>query len=92
MFEKGEVGALARRFGWQLAKKGDRNVWIYERMTPAGRQQVNVYHTTGTVSTSLKHPVKGRTQLHRRGVMSLDELGELFRNPREHTGKGYYRR
>jgi len=50
-----------------------------------------VYYTTGTVGTFLNHPTKGKTQLFRRNV-SLDLLGQIFRNPRIHTNTGYYRK
>ena len=53
--------------------------------------RVNVYYTTGTVGTCLNHPAKGKTQLFRRNV-SLDLLGQIFRNPRIHTDTGYYRK
>jgi hypothetical protein len=51
--------------------------------------RINVYYTTMTVSTALKHPTKGKTQLFRKNV-SLPLLGKLFINPRLHTEKGYY--
>lgn len=53
--------------------------------------RINVYYTTGTVGTCLYHPVSGKTQLFRRTV-SYDILAEIFRNPRIHTGTGYFRR
>lgn len=62
------------------------------------RVQVAVYWTARThrdgkftVSTALNHPTKGRTQLHRRHC-TLEEVEELLRHPRAHTGKGYYRK
>lgn len=51
--------------------------------------RINVYYTTGTAGTCLHHPVRGKTQLFRRHV-SVDQLEQIFRNPRSHTGKGYY--
>ena len=53
--------------------------------------RINVYWTTGTVGTCMDHPQKGKTQLFRRNV-SVATLREIFRNPRVHTGDGYYRR
>jgi len=53
------------------------------------RIRINVYYTTMTVGTCLKHPKKGRTQLFRRRV-SMKQLEKIFENPRQHTGKGYY--
>jgi hypothetical protein len=55
----------------------------------SGSMQVNVYYTTGTVGTCLNHPKQGKTQLFRRGVVTLDMLSEIFQNPRIHTGVGY---
>ena len=52
--------------------------------------RVNVYYTTGTVATCLTHPISGKTQLFRRNV-TLEELSQIFLNPRTHTGRGYYR-
>jgi hypothetical protein len=56
-----------------------------------GQVRINVYYTTGTVSTSLDHPVQGKTQLFRRKV-DIRSLREIFDNPRMHTGAGYHRR
>jgi hypothetical protein len=54
-----------------------------------GDIRINVYHTTMSVGTCLKHPKKGKTQLFRKNV-SMKQLEVLFKNPRVHTGKGYY--
>ncbi|KAL7470846.1 hypothetical protein ACHAXS_011127 [Conticribra weissflogii] len=51
--------------------------------------RINVYWTTGTVGTCLNHPRQGKTQLFRRDV-DVSGLREIFRNPRVHTGVGYY--
>ena len=53
--------------------------------------RMNVYLTKGTVSTSMRHPKKGKTQLFRRRI-SLEEIKKIFKKPRAHTGTGYYRR
>ena len=53
--------------------------------------RINVYYTTGTVATCLDHPRSGKTQLFRRN-QTLDDIGMIFANPRQHTGVGYYRR
>lgn len=58
---------------------------IFER----GKQKMNVYLTTLTIQTALKHPKSGRTQLNRKGL-SLMEIEQVFKNPRTHTGKGYH--
>lgn len=53
--------------------------------------RMNIYLTKSTVATCLKHPYKGKTQLFRKGVR-LSQLEMLFINPRQHTGKGYYKK
>lgn len=50
--------------------------------------RINVYYTTMTVATCLKHPVQGKTQLFRKNV-TANELEMIFRYPRVHTRKGY---
>lgn len=54
-----------------------------------GQTRINVYLTTMTVATCLKHPKKGPTQLFRKNV-TVAMLHEIFEYPRKHTGKGYY--
>jgi hypothetical protein len=51
--------------------------------------RINVYYTTGTVGSCLEHPRKGKSQLFRRDK-SPEDLEAIFRNPRIHTGVGYY--
>jgi len=55
-----------------------------------GGVRINVYYTTGTVATCLDHPHRGKTQLFRRN-MTLEDLKEIFEDPRTHTSKGYHR-
>ena len=52
--------------------------------------KIHVYYTSRTVATCLTHPQQGKTQLFRRDV-DLELLKQLFRNPRQHTGRGYHR-
>ncbi len=54
-----------------------------------GQTRINVYLTTMTVATCLKHPKKGPTQLFRKNV-TFAMLDQIFAYPRKHTGKGYY--
>lgn len=53
--------------------------------------RLNIYTTTMTVGTCLNHPKKGKTQLFRKNV-SMDELEEIYKNPRVHTNKGYHKK
>jgi len=50
---------------------------------------VNVNLHTGSVATSLDHPLKGKTQLYRGQRNTLGQLVEVFDNPRVHTDSGY---
>lgn len=52
--------------------------------------RINVYYTTKTIGTALDHPSNGSTQLFRRNCSQV-ELIEILKNPRVHTGHGYYR-
>lgn len=54
-----------------------------------GAVRINVYLTTGTISTSMNHPKKGKTQLFRKNL-TFEQIKETFKNPRVHSGKGYY--
>ena len=54
-----------------------------------GDVRINVYFTTGTVSTSLDHPKAGKTQLFRKNGPDYELLDTIFENPRVHTDKGY---
>lgn len=54
-----------------------------------GAVQITVWLTKMTVGTCISHPKKGPTQMFRKKV-SFELLETLFKNPRQHTGKGYY--
>ena len=54
--------------------------------------KINVWCTTGTVGSYLKHPKQGNTQLFRRDIASWGELDKILDNPRVHTTKGYQRK
>ena len=82
------VEALAKAHGYFLK---ERQVLIGLLIFIKREVQVNVYTTTGTIGTSLNHPIKGRTQLFRRSI-TITQLKDIFTNPRTHTGRGYYER
>lgn len=86
--EKPKVRKLAKKYGWEEESAKDPRVLIFNRYN-GGHQQINVWFTTATVATSLKHPNKGRTQLYRKHV-TMDTLEKIFDNPRVHTDLGYY--
>ena len=60
------------------------------------KQTFTVWWTTGTTRSDLKHPKTGKKRpLYRRLDLKnfsdpKAELGQLFANPRKHTGVGYY--
>ncbi|XRA98355.1 Aste57867_15909 protein [Pycnococcus provasolii] len=88
-----EVRNLAARYGWsEVQYSAESRVIAFTRMSETnGRMRVNVYYTTGTVGTSLNHPVDGPGQMFRR-CTSLNDLERIFSNPRVHTERGYKRR
>jgi len=90
--DKDVVRRMAQQYGYREVQDNPvSRVLGFERHGQGTTVRVNVYYTTGTVSTSLDHPSKGRTQLFRRGV-TIDLLGAIFANPRIHTSLGYRRR
>lgn len=67
----------------------------YMRADEGDVVKVNVYHGGRhglyTISTALRHPTHGATQLFRKNIGDV-ELEAILKNPRQHTGKGYYER
>lgn len=61
----------------------------------SGNCRVNVWSNNRnrlfTVGTCLQHPKKGKTQLFRKNLTEK-EVKELLKDPRKHTGKGYYKK
>jgi hypothetical protein len=52
---------------------------------------LDCWPTTGVIGSYLHHPRQGKTQLFRKECDD-DTALKIFRNPREHTGKGYQRK
>lgn len=82
---------MAEKSGWQ-------NIDIQKNIMMAGfvkgSSRINIYYSKPwrlTVATVINHPVGGRKQLFRKFIR-MDELPRIFRNPRAHTGKGYYKK
>ena len=86
--DREKIEKLARLGGFCLEDAQDNIGLLIFRN---GGVQVNVYTTRMTVGTSLAHPTKGKTQLWRKCV-TFQELERIFKNPRAHTGLGYYER
>lgn len=84
--DRDDILRLAESHGYALEQEQDQiKLLIFVNAST----QINVYYTKMTVATCLKHPKRGATQLFRRCV-TMNELERLFKNPRLHTGKGYY--
>jgi hypothetical protein len=79
-------------FGWTFTGSSGV-VEFFERPDNAsgGLIKLDWYFTTGTVKTSLDHPVQGKTQLFAAKV-SPEMYRAILENPRVHTGKRYQRR
>lgn len=76
-------------------KQGWREVWHRKdegrvRFKKGKDDIVDVWYTKMTVGTIITHPTKGRGQLFRKHV-SKGLLEDIFKNPRVHTGEGYYK-
>lgn len=82
-----EVRKIAAKFAWhEIAHQAD----IYMvSFTCAPGVRINVYYSKMTVATCVNHPKKGKTQLFRKHV-TFAMLEKIFKNPRLHTGVGYY--
>jgi len=80
---------LASQHGW-------REIWHREeearvRFKKGTDDYLDIWYTKMTVGTVITHPTKGRSQLFRKNV-THPLLGQIFKNPRVHTGEGYYER
>ena len=85
-----ELNSVADQFGWSLFSINVTSKLVsYKKMINNSLARIDIYYTTMTVTVSLNHPIKGKTQLNRRNI-SDNELRKIFNNPRLHTGKGYY--
>jgi len=80
------IKALALQYGW---REVDHQNTIFLVSFKKEDVRLNIYYSKMTVATVLTHPVKGRTQLFRKNV-DKKLLIEIFKNPRIHTGRGYY--
>jgi len=87
-----DIRSIARDNGYEEIGLNENSRLISFRGGPSKSTRINIYYTTGTVGTCLNHPKRGKTQLFRRNISSLDQLGVIFSNPRVHTGRGYFTR
>ena len=85
---------LSKPYKWDIVDiQTNTKLIIFIRNTEEDIQKMVVHYgkstDTYTVTTTLKHPQKGRGNLHRKGI-TRNELKGLFNNPRKHTNKGKY--
>ena len=83
--------------GWthHMTQPRQGHLVILHKPNPNGGvklMKLNIWCTTGTVGSYLKHPTQGNTQLFRRSIDTMSELDAILQNPRIHTEKGYQRR
>lgn len=87
-----KVRKLAAKHHWsEIDLQENIGMISFLRPDSRGKQRINIYLTTMSTTTYLKHPMKGKGQLYRKNL-SLDLLEKIFIDPRTHTGKGYYKK
>jgi len=93
-FDHQRVINEASRYGWSYVdyQWSQGELVILEKSDGNDRMKLNVWCTTGTVGSFLKHPRQGKTQLFRRECHTWDDLYAVFANPRTHGLGGYHER
>lgn len=88
--DKKDIEDIAKEFDYKFIDYQENIGMIsYGKKTKRnGFVRINIYLTRATVGTCLNHPKKGKTQLFRRHCF-LDDIKEIFKNPRMHTVSGY---
>lgn len=90
--EISEVRKAAEGLNWiEIDYQDNIKLISFKKAFEYGDVRINIYLTKGTISTSMNHPTRGKTQLHRRN-QSMERVVKLLNNPRLHTGRGYYKR
>jgi len=96
-----KIREIAARNGYEeievsVNERGHKLTFIHSSKEGCGGQQnergpvkINVWFTTGTVSTSLDHPRAGKGQLYRNNIPDYEMLEQIFQNPRFHSNNGY---
>ncbi len=82
------VRFLAKVYGWMEVCHQRGAMMVSFRRSHV---RLNVYYSTLTVVTSMKHPARGYTQLSRRNL-DMDTIEKILYEPRVHTDKGRYQR
>jgi len=85
------IKQLAKKHGWKyLEYQANISMISFIKISSQSDQmRINIYLTTMTVATALNHPKQGRTQLYRKRC-TLEDIEKIFKNPRQHTNKGYH--
>lgn len=84
-----EIKKIADKFEYAFVMS-DQNTGMLSFRKESKRDgviRIDIYITKMTVTTSLTHDKKGKSQLIRKNV-SDSTLFSIFENPRVHTGKG----
>ena len=84
-----KITDLAEKYQWNFLIHQEENLMLsYTKLIDGFLSRINVYYHKKdkpfTVTTLVKHPLKGKNQLYRRDV-SLKFLERIFENPRVHT-------
>lgn len=80
------IEKIAESRGWQKTDATNNGIMM---TFIRGKMKVEIWPSRMTVATMLRHPKKGKSKLYRCQV-TFELLDEIFKNPRVHTGKGYY--
>lgn len=96
-FDVDDVIREGQYYGWEYVdyQWSQGELVILEKYDQnSDRLKINIYIwcTTGTVGTYLKHPRQGKTQLFRRDCYTMNDLRDIFANPRAHGYGGYHER
>jgi len=87
-----DVISIAETYGWDsFEHQVNIGMVSFKKDIKAFSCRINVYLTTMSVTTYIDHPKKGKGQLYRKDV-GRKLLFKIFKNPRQHTGKGYYKK
>lgn len=92
MIDREQIRRVAKKAGWRETKATNGGIMItFVLPGEPGTKwpKIEIWPSTGTVATMIDHPKKGKTKLYRRGLGQA-QLEAVFKNPRLHTGKGYY--
>lgn len=85
-----QVVVEATKHEWEFLEEQQQQGMIsFNKMIDNFMCRMNIYLTTMSVTTYVRHPKKGKGQLYRKSV-DIKLLTKIFKNPRHHSGKGYY--